>query len=67
MIIVKFVFVIYHKIFKSPVATCRYRPTCSEYALEAYGKYGFLKGSLLTVRRLVSCHPFSKKPLYDPV
>lgn len=46
--------------------TCRFLPTCSEYALEAYGKYGFFKGTYLTVRRLLRCHPFCKGG-YDPV
>ena len=46
--------------------TCRFLPTCSEYALEAYEKYGFFKGTYLTVRRLLRCHPFCKGG-YDPV
>ena len=47
-------------------ATCRFVPTCSEYALEALEKYGALKGSLLAIRRILRCHPFSKGG-YDPV
>lgn len=46
---------------------CRFIPTCSEYALEAIEKYGALKGTYLAVRRLLRCHPFSKKSGYDPV
>ena len=46
--------------------TCRFVPTCSEYALEALEKYGALKGSLLAIRRILRCHPFSKGG-YDPV
>jgi len=45
---------------------CRFRPTCSAYALEAIEKYGALKGSYLAVRRLLKCHPFHKGG-YDPV
>ncbi len=45
---------------------CRYYPTCSQYALEAYEKYGFLKGTLLTIWRILRCNPFSKGG-YDPV
>ncbi|MBL8641814.1 MAG: membrane protein insertion efficiency factor YidD [Alphaproteobacteria bacterium] len=46
---------------------CRYHPTCSSYAHEAYGKFGFIKGSLLTFLRICSCHPYSKRPWTDPV
>ncbi len=46
--------------------TCIYTPTCSQYALEALEKYGFLKGSFLAVRRILRCHPFAKGG-YDPV
>ena len=45
---------------------CRFVPTCSEYALQAIGKYGALKGSWLALRRLLRCHPFCKGG-YDPV
>lgn len=45
---------------------CKYYPTCSEYALEAYEKYGFFKGTFLTVWRILRCNPFSKGG-YDPV
>jgi hypothetical protein len=47
--------------------TCRYIPTCSQYALEAIGKYGACKGGYLTVRRLLRCHPYSHHDPYDPV
>ncbi len=46
--------------------TCRFIPTCSEYALEAVKKYGALKGSLLALKRLLRCNPFCKGG-YDPV
>ena len=46
--------------------TCIYTPTCSQYAIEALEKYGFLKGSFLAVKRILRCHPFSKGG-YDPV
>ncbi len=47
-------------------ATCRFVPTCSQYALEALEKYGAVKGSLLAIRRILRCHPFSAGG-YDPV
>ncbi|MFC2506120.1 MAG: membrane protein insertion efficiency factor YidD [Kingella sp. (in: b-proteobacteria)] len=45
---------------------CRYTPTCSQYAIEAIGKYGAIKGSYLTVKRLLRCHPWGGHG-YDPV
>ena len=51
--------------YKAPC--CRFIPTCSEYALEALEKYGAIKGGYLAARRLLRCHPFSKKGGYDPV
>ena len=47
--------------------SCRYTPTCSNYAIEAINKYGALKGGWLALRRLLRCHPFSKRDPYDPV
>lgn len=46
--------------------TCRFTPSCSEYALEAISKYGFWKGSFLGMKRLLRCHPFCPGG-YDPV
>ncbi|MBQ5777714.1 MAG: membrane protein insertion efficiency factor YidD [Oscillospiraceae bacterium] len=46
---------------------CRFIPTCSEYALEAIEKYGAVKGGYLAARRILRCHPLSKKSGYDPV
>lgn len=39
-------------------ANCRFRPTCSNYAIQAYEKYGFFKGTFLSVKRVLKCHPF---------
>ena len=49
-----------------PYGTCKYYPTCSNYAIEAYQKHGFIKGTVLTVWRILRCNPFSKGG-YDPV
>ncbi|MDE5636999.1 MAG: membrane protein insertion efficiency factor YidD [Alistipes sp.] len=46
--------------------SCRFTPTCSQYALEALRKYGPLKGGWLTLRRLSRCHPWGGHG-YDPV
>ena len=45
---------------------CRYYPTCSAYALRAVGVHGAVKGSWLTARRLLRCHPWAAGG-YDPV
>ena len=46
--------------------SCRYHPSCSEYAVEAVEKYGALKGSWLAVKRVGRCHPWHPGG-YDPV
>ena len=46
---------------------CRFRPTCSVYALEAIQKYGAMKGGILALKRLLRCHPFYKGDIFDPV
>lgn len=38
--------------------SCRFYPTCSQYAVEAVSKYGAIKGSWLAMKRLLKCHPF---------
>ena len=47
--------------------SCRFRPTCSAYAYEAISKYGAIKGSWLSLKRLLRCNPFYKGDFYDPV
>ena len=46
--------------------SCRFTPTCSEYAVEAIKKYGPLRGGWLALKRLARCHPWGGSG-YDPV
>jgi putative membrane protein insertion efficiency factor len=46
--------------------SCRFQPTCSEYAYEAIEKYGILKGGRLAIWRILRCNPFGGSG-YDPV
>lgn len=46
--------------------TCRFHPSCSQYAVEALRKHGALKGTWLTMRRIVRCQPFCEGG-FDPV
>jgi putative membrane protein insertion efficiency factor len=46
--------------------TCRYQPTCSEYAAQAIALHGPMRGGWLALRRLLSCHPWGGSG-YDPV
>ncbi len=50
----------FYRRFISPLKppTCRFYPTCSEYALESVERHGALKGSYLTIIRICKCHPF---------
>jgi len=47
--------------------SCRFAPTCSTYAYEAVERFGLARGSWLTFKRLLRCHPLSGKFGYDPV
>jgi putative membrane protein insertion efficiency factor len=46
--------------------TCRYQPSCSAYAITALTRYGAVKGGWLSLKRILSCHPFGGHG-YDPV
>jgi hypothetical protein len=57
-----------YQLFVSPVLppSCRFLPSCSDYAVEALERHGALHGSLLALRRLARCHPWGGSG-YDPV
>lgn len=64
-------FIILIKIYQTLIspftpASCRFQPTCSNYAKEALEKHGFVKGGWLALRRILSCHPWGRSG-YDPV
>ena len=71
---IKFINVILIKIIKfyqyliSPLLgnNCRYFPSCSDYSIEALKTYGFFKGGYLSLKRILSCHPFKEGGI-DPV
>ena len=54
--------------FLSPIlkANCRYLPSCSEYSIIAFKKYGLVKGFYYSLKRILKCHPFGGSG-YDPV
>lgn len=66
-----FILSLYKKAF-SPIFerffghACRFTPTCSEYTIDALGKYGAIKGIFLGIKRIGKCHPFGDFG-YDPV
>jgi putative membrane protein insertion efficiency factor len=57
-----------YQLLLSPLfgGSCRFLPSCSEYAAEAVARFGVLRGSWLAARRLTKCHPFGSHGL-DPV
>ena len=62
-----FLIYVYQNVF-SPLfpPTCRFQPTCSQYAKEALLKHGLLKGGVLSIKRILSCHPWGGSG-FDPV
>lgn len=58
----------FYQKFISPLKgpTCRFYPSCSQYSIQAFKKYGFLKGLWLTIKRIGKCHPFHPGG-YDPL
>lgn len=60
--------VFFYRAVISPIkpASCRYTPTCSQYAIDAVRKYGIFKGGWLALKRLLRCNPWGGSG-YDPV
>ena len=58
-----------YKMFISPylAPSCRYLPTCSTYAIDCLKTYGLAKGLFKATKRILSCHPYSKRDGFDPV
>jgi putative membrane protein insertion efficiency factor len=58
----------FYRYFISPLlgVNCRFSPSCSDYAKDAIIKHGALRGGLLTVKRILKCHPWGGSG-YDPV
>ena len=57
-----------YRYFISPLLghSCRYLPTCSEYSIDALKEFGLVKGIFLSVKRVLSCHPWGKGG-FDPI
>ena len=57
-----------YQLLISPILgpNCRFQPTCSAYAHEAVSRHGLVKGTILSLRRILRCHPFSLGG-WDPV
>ena len=58
----------FYQNFISPLLppTCRYTPTCSEYAKQSLVKHGLIKGSFISIKRIIKCNPWGGNG-YDPV
>ena len=62
------VFIKFYRRYISSIlpGSCRFNPTCSSYAIEAISKFGAIRGSLLSIYRILRCNPFCRGG-YDPV
>jgi len=68
---IKFFFILPIKIYQSVLSpffgkSCRFEPTCSSYSIEVINQYGVVKGIILSIKRILKCHPWGSSG-YDPV
>ncbi|MBY7143563.1 membrane protein insertion efficiency factor YidD [Virgibacillus sp. NKC19-3] len=59
----KYIFIGFIKFYRKAISpfkppSCRFYPTCSEYGIEAFHRFGAVKGGFLTIKRISKCHPF---------
>lgn len=69
IILFPFIFLIrFYQVVISPIlpSACRFKPTCSQYTLEALKIHGLFKGGFLGAKRILSCNPWGRRG-YDPV
>ena len=68
---IKTIFIFSIKIYQKLISpflgsSCRFTPTCSHYAIEVIDKFGIIKGTLLSIKRILKCNPFGSSG-YDPI
>tara|TARA_B000000609_G_scaffold130598_1_gene105035 strand:+ start:466 stop:678 length:213 start_codon:yes stop_codon:yes gene_type:complete len=68
---IKFFFILPIKIYQSVLSpffgkSCRFEPTCSSYSIEAIKQHGVVKGIILSIKRILKCHPWGSSG-YDPI
>ena len=61
-----FIIKLYQKIPGNWHNYCKFKPTCSEYAIGVFNEFGFIKGLYLTIKRIIKCNPKSNGG-YDPI